>query len=173
MLRLSWEFSWLHSCPAHWWELYWRYTQQDSSEVPSPCLESCLHAEALSLGLHLSCIVALPMPAHLPWWSRSWPRPTPWTLDPDCRLVCHCVLVWRPPGFGLPCSVPPDLVFTLTCWHDFLVWSWTCLIAVHLSIATAIWTWQSELLAEPGVPCSLREQPAPAAPWQTGTADLP
>lgn len=73
MLPLLCEFSWLHSCPAHWWELYWRYTQQDSSEVPSPCLGSCLHAEVLSLGPHLSCTVACPC---LPTYSGD-PDPGP------------------------------------------------------------------------------------------------
>lgn len=32
LLPLFWELNWLHSCPAHWWELRWRDRQEDSTE---------------------------------------------------------------------------------------------------------------------------------------------
>lgn len=109
MLLFFWEFNWRHSCLAPWWKPYWRNRQQDSTEDPSPSLGSSFHAEAFSLGLHLSCFAAMPVPAHLLHCSRSWHWPTHWTFHLDCRLICHCVLGWSSLDFDIPCSLSPDL----------------------------------------------------------------
>lgn len=121
--------------------------------------------------LALGAALMLKLSPLVPTWAVSQPCPRLLTyciaLDPDpgphirlsiltADLSVTVYLAGAHWNFDLPCLLSPGLVFILTCWHDFLVWSPTCPIAVHLSIAIAMWTWHSELLAEPGISLSLR-----------------
>lgn len=139
--------------------LYWRNRQQDSTKVPCPCLGSCLHAEALSLGPHLSCIADMPVPAHLLHWSRSWPWPTHWTFHLDRRLVCHSCLT----GAHWTSAYP---VHCLQTWSSSWLADMTsgvildlphCCALVHSDchVDVAIWTlgWTWSLAFPQGAAC--------------------